>query len=75
MLRRLPVDMLRLYVCIVVATTFLFGSAVGALLFARLQERALLIPAVLTGVCGLGYGVYRQYWLTREGRDGSSETA
>jgi uncharacterized membrane protein YoaK (UPF0700 family) len=75
MLRRLPVDMLRLRVCIVVATTFLFGSAVGALLFARMQEHALLIPAALTGICGLGYGVYRQYWLTKEGRHGSSNAA
>jgi uncharacterized membrane protein YoaK (UPF0700 family) len=74
LLRGLPVDMLRLCVCVVVAATFLLGSAVGALLFARLQEHALLIPAVLTGACGLGYGVYRQYWRTREGRQQSSES-
>jgi uncharacterized membrane protein YoaK (UPF0700 family) len=65
LLRGLPVDRLRLCVCVVVATTFLLGSAMGALLFAHMQEHALLIPAVLTGVCGLGYGVYRQYSLTR----------
>jgi uncharacterized membrane protein YoaK (UPF0700 family) len=66
LLRGLPVDILRLCVCIVVATAFMLGGATGALLFERMQERALIIPAVLTGACGLGYGVYRQYWLTRE---------
>ncbi|MBA2076976.1 YoaK family protein [Rhodanobacter sp. PCA2] len=63
LLRGLPVDMLRLRVCVVVASTFIFGSAIGALLFARLQEHAVLIPAALTGVCGLCYGLYRQYSL------------
>jgi uncharacterized membrane protein YoaK (UPF0700 family) len=62
LLRGLPVDMLRVCVCVVVATTFLIGGAVGALLFARMREHALLIPAVLTGACGLGYGAYRQYF-------------
>ncbi len=66
-LRGLPIDRLRLYVCIVVATSFLLGSTAGALLFSRMQEHALLIPAVLTGICGLGYGVYRQ--KLRPGQD------
>lgn len=61
LLRGLPVDMLRLRVCVLVATTFMLGSAFGALLFGRLQEHAVLIPAALTGVCGLVYGAYRQY--------------
>ncbi|HJR11116.1 MAG: DUF1275 domain-containing protein [Xanthomonadaceae bacterium] len=64
MLRRLPVDRLRLRVCLVVAATFVLGSMAGALIFERLQEHAVLIPAVLTGTCGLIYGVYRQYSLT-----------
>jgi uncharacterized membrane protein YoaK (UPF0700 family) len=63
LLRGLPVDMLRLRVCVLVATTFMLGSVFGAQLFARMQEHAILIPAVLTGVCGLGYGAYRQYAL------------
>ena len=72
LLRGLPVDILRLCVCIVVATTFLFGSAIGALLFERMREHALLIPAVLTGVCGLGYGIYRQYCIGRVSRRDSA---
>jgi uncharacterized membrane protein YoaK (UPF0700 family) len=75
LLRGLPVDMLRLCVCFAVATTFLLGSAVGALLFERMREHALLIPAALTGACGLGYGVYRQYSLTRGIRHEPSERA
>jgi hypothetical protein len=39
----------------------MLGSAVGAVLFPFMGERTLLIPAILTGTCGLGYGLYRQY--------------
>ncbi len=61
LLRGLPVDMLRLRVCVVVAASFMLGGAIGALLFEHMRERALLIPAVLTGACGLCYGLYSQY--------------
>ncbi|NMW23941.1 DUF1275 domain-containing protein, partial [Rhodanobacter denitrificans] len=44
--------------------TFTFGSAVGAVLFRLLGER-LADSAVLTGLCGMSYGVYRQYTLVR----------
>jgi uncharacterized membrane protein YoaK (UPF0700 family) len=53
-----------LRVCLVVAATFVLGSVAGALIFERMQEHAVLIPAVLTGTCGLIYGVYRQYSST-----------
>jgi uncharacterized membrane protein YoaK (UPF0700 family) len=59
-LRGLPVDNLRVGVCLLVVTTFTLGGAAGALLFQHLGERALLVPAVLTGLCGLSYGIYRQ---------------
>ena len=61
LLRGLPVDRLRLRVCVLVATGFMLGSVVGAGLFRAMQERSLLVPAALTGVCGLGYGLYRQF--------------
>lgn len=64
-LRGLPVDMLRMRVAVLVATTFMLGSAAGAMLFPLMQERTLLIPAVLTGICGLGYGLYRQHLQTQ----------
>lgn len=59
-LRGLPVDTLRMRVAVLVASTFMLGSAAGAMLFPLMKEHTLLIPAVLTGACGLGYGVYRQ---------------
>ena len=62
-LRGLEVDTQRIRVCVLVTSTFLLGSIAGALLFRVMQERTLLIPAVLTGLCGLSYGAYRQYTL------------
>ena len=64
-LRGLEVDTLRIRVCVLVIGSFTFGSAVGAVLFRQLGERTLLIPAVLTGLCGVSYGIYRQYTLVR----------
>ncbi|MHB1058020.1 MAG: YoaK family protein [Rhodanobacter sp.] len=60
-LRGLEVDTLRIRVCVLVVATFTLGSAVGALLFRVLDERTLLIPAALTGLCGVSYGLYCQY--------------
>lgn len=65
--RGLPVDKLRLGVCVLVAATFMLGSAAGALAFERMQNLAVLVPAVLTGACGLCYGVYRQYSMAGTG--------
>jgi uncharacterized membrane protein YoaK (UPF0700 family) len=65
LVRGLPVDILRICVCVVVAVAFMLGGAIGTLLFDRMQEHALIVPALLTGVCGLGYGLYRQYGLSR----------
>jgi uncharacterized membrane protein YoaK (UPF0700 family) len=62
-LRGLEVDTQRIRVCALVTSTFLLGSVAGALLFRVLQERTLLIPAALTGLCGLSYGIYRQYTM------------
>lgn len=60
-LRGLEVDTLRIRVCVLVVVTFTLGSAVGAVLFRVLQERTLLIPAMLTGLCGVSYSLYSQY--------------
>ncbi|WP_109125762.1 YoaK family protein [Dyella sp. C11] len=58
-LRGLDVDMLRIHVCLLVATCFIVGATAGALGFAVIQERVLLVPATLTGLVGLGYAIYR----------------
>ena len=62
-LRGLPVDMLRVQVCLLVASHFIVGATLGTLGFLAWQERVLLVPAVLTGVVGLGYAIYRQRML------------
>lgn len=59
-LRGLEVDSLRASVCVLVIGSFMLGGVVGALLFERLREHSLLIPAVLTGLCGALYSVYSQ---------------
>ncbi|OOG56332.1 hypothetical protein B0E48_09160 [Rhodanobacter sp. C03] len=63
-LRGLAVDTLRVRVCVLVIGTFMLGSVAGALLFGVLQERTLLIPAALTGLCGLAYALYCQYTIS-----------
>lgn len=61
LLRGLPVDRLRVRVCVLVATCFMLGSAIGAMLFAHMQDHSLLVPATLTGICGLAYALYRLF--------------
>jgi uncharacterized membrane protein YoaK (UPF0700 family) len=67
-MRGLPVDSLRVGVCLLVVSCFTLGGTAGALLFRYMGERALLVPAALTGLCGMGYGIYRQYTLSRGDR-------
>ena len=64
-LRGLEVDMLRVHVCLLVAGHFILGSMLGALGYLHWQERVLLIPAALTGIVGLGYAIYRQFFLRK----------
>jgi uncharacterized membrane protein YoaK (UPF0700 family) len=67
-LRGLDVDVLRIHICLLVASNFIVGSMLGALGYAHMQERVLLVPAVLTGVVGLGYGIYRHFFLQQSAR-------
>jgi uncharacterized membrane protein YoaK (UPF0700 family) len=60
-LRGLEVDALRVRVCVLVIGSFMLGGVGGALLFEHLRERSLLIPAVLTGLCGALYSLYSQH--------------
>lgn len=64
-LRGLEVDTLRIRVCVLVIGSFLLGGVAGALLFGVMHEHTLLIPATLTGLCGLGYGAYRHLTMDR----------
>jgi len=58
-LRGLPLPKRRLQLCALVITAFFTGSVIGALLFVRIGYGALLLPAALTGLAGLGYAAYR----------------
>ncbi len=62
-LRGLEVDMLRVHVCLLVASHFIIGATLGTLGFMAWQERVLLVPAAITGVTGFGYAIYRQRHL------------
>lgn len=50
----------RLVLCAVIISAFLTGGIIGAWLFGHWSYRALYLPALLTGVTGLGYALYRQ---------------
>ncbi|MBW8366469.1 MAG: DUF1275 domain-containing protein [Arenimonas sp.] len=64
-LRGLPVDQRRLWLCLVIITSFLAGGVIGALLYAQWQYQALYLPALLTGTTGIIYGVYHHRQLAR----------
>ena len=70
-LRGLDVDMLRIHVCLLVAEHFILGAILGAYGFAHIQERVLLIPATLTGAVGLGYAIYRHFFLGKQAKTGN----
>ena len=56
-LRGLPVDMLRLRLCFLIISAFFSGGVAGAFCFHRLGYSTLLIPASLTGLTALLYGL------------------
>jgi uncharacterized membrane protein YoaK (UPF0700 family) len=58
-LRGLPLQRRRLLLCALIISAFFVGGIAGALLFARLGFDALLVPATLTGIVGVGYFAYR----------------
>ncbi len=58
-LRGLPVDPLRLRLCILIISGFLFGGIAGTLAFGAIGYSALLVPACLTGTASIAYGLYR----------------
>ena len=58
-LRGLPLQRRRLALCALIITAFLVGGVLGAAFFAHMGTDALLVPATLTGVVGVGYAAYR----------------
>ena len=58
-LRGLPLAKRRLWLCLLIIATFLAGGVIGALLFAAFDYRALYLPALLTGLTGLSYTIWK----------------
>ncbi len=65
LLRGLPLQMRRLTLSGLIIGGFLAGGIIGAWLFMHWQYDALLVPALVTGVAGLGYVLYRQWVMLR----------
>lgn len=69
-LRGLEMDPLRLHLYLLVSSSFLVGAVAGSLGYAHWEERALLGPAVLTGLSGLAYALYQHQRMVRARRQG-----
>lgn len=61
LIRGRPLPIRRLTLSGLIITGFLAGGIVGAWLFAEIGYHALLVPAALTGVTGVGYTAYRHW--------------
>ena len=59
--RGIPVDFRRLRLWLLLIFSFGAGGTAGAGLFTRFNYNTLFVPAALTGLAGLAYGIYRQY--------------
>lgn len=59
LLRRIPVDLRRLRLCVLLLTAFFSGAFAGALGFIRFSYETLYFPAALTGCAGMSYTIYR----------------
>jgi uncharacterized membrane protein YoaK (UPF0700 family) len=64
-LRGMPLPVRRLMLSALIITGFLAGGIFGTWLFRSLHYLALLIPAALTGLTGIGYVAYRHLDLLR----------
>ena len=58
-LRGMPLQPRRLMLSGLIISGFFAGGLIGALLFVRIGYDALYVPAMLTGVTGVGYVIYR----------------
>lgn len=65
LMRGIALPMRRLTLSGLIISGFLAGGMLGAWLFARIGYNALLVPATLTGLTGVGYALVRQH---RQGR-------
>lgn len=60
-LRRDSVNQRQIAIHLILITGFIFGGIVGGLGYQQWGVRALLFPAAITGLTGVGYTIYRQW--------------
>jgi hypothetical protein len=63
------VDFRRLRLWLWLVFSFGGGGTAGALLYVRIGYNTLLLPATLTGLVGLAYGIYRHQIRGRTGSE------
>lgn len=68
-LRGMPLPKRRLLLSALIIAGFFAGGVVGAGLFRRMGYDALMVPATLTGLVGIGYAGYRQVLRMRQDAD------
>lgn len=66
-LRGEPWQFKRVQLSVFTIGAFLFGSIAGGLLFRHFSYHALYVPAVWTGLVGLGYVAYHHHRFSRHG--------
>ncbi len=57
--RGIPVDKPRLKLCFLIISGFLCGGVAGGFAFHRIGYNTLFVPAALTGLTSISYGIYR----------------
>ena len=66
-MRAEPWQFKRVQLSVLTIGAFLLGSVVGGLLFQHIGYHALYVPAVWTGLVGLGYVAYHHHRFSRHG--------
>ncbi len=68
-LRGMPLQRRRLLLSVLIISSFLAGGIIGGWLFVRIGYDALLFPAGMTGLVGIGYVAYRQFAMLHHKAD------
>lgn len=64
-LRGMPFEFKRMQLSVLTIGAFATGCAIGAVLFRRFAYDALYVPAIWTGVVGIGYAIYHHHRFSR----------
>jgi uncharacterized membrane protein YoaK (UPF0700 family) len=73
LLRGQPVDWIRMRLYGVLLSGFALGGVAGAAGYARIGYRTLVFPAVLSGVSGMSYAIYKHWQRMKRGAHGAAQ--